>query len=81
MNADGTHMPLVGTGPFSTSSLYVSAVYYIPNLTLSFAFVSQLCDSGYDVNFSKTSCRVQDPQPRRLIGQTTDMEDSMSWMS
>ena len=68
MTADGTHMPLAGTGSVSTSHLSISDVYYIPNLTLNLVSVSQLCDSGYSVFFSSTSCFVQDLQSRRLIG-------------
>lgn len=68
MTVDGTHMPLVGIGFVSAPNLSFSDVYYIPNLTLSIASVSQLCDSGYSVMFSSTSCCVQDPYSRRVIG-------------
>ncbi|KAK2455371.1 hypothetical protein QL285_002829 [Trifolium repens] len=69
MTADGTPMPLAGIGSVSTSNLSLSDVYYIPNLTLSLASVSQLCDSGYSVMFSSTHCHVQDPHSGRLIGE------------
>jgi len=66
--ADGTPMPLASIGSISTPNLSFFDVYYIPNLTLSLASVSQLCDSGYSVMFSSTSCYVQDPHSVRLIG-------------
>ncbi|CAJ2639186.1 unnamed protein product [Trifolium pratense] len=69
MTADGTPMPLAGIGSVSTSNLSLPDVYYIPNLTLSLASVSQLCDSGYSVMFSSTHCHVQDPHSGRLIGK------------
>lgn len=47
MTTDGTFMPLVGIGSISTFQLSISNVYYIPNLTLNFVFVSQLCNFGY----------------------------------
>jgi hypothetical protein len=61
MTADGTPMPLAGIGSVRTPNMSFSDVYYIPSLTLSLASVSQLCDSGYSVTFSSTSCCVQDP--------------------
>ncbi|KAI5384257.1 hypothetical protein KIW84_071317 [Lathyrus oleraceus] len=65
--ADGTHMPLAGIGSISTPNLSFYDVYYIPNLTLSLAFVIQLCGSGYSFMFSSTSCCVQDPHYKRMI--------------
>jgi len=68
MTADGTPMPLAGIGSVSTSKLSLSNVYHIPKLTLSLAYVSQLCDFGYSVIFSSNSCCVQDPHSGRLVG-------------
>jgi hypothetical protein len=68
MTADGTPMSLAGIGSVSTPNMSFSDVYYIPDLTLSLASVSQLCDSGYSVMFSSTSCCVHDPHSGRLIG-------------
>jgi transposase InsO family protein len=68
MTADDTPMPLAGIGSVRTPNMSFSDVYYIPSLTLSLASVSQLCDSGYSVTFSSTSCCVQDPHSGRLIG-------------
>ncbi|KAK0599286.1 hypothetical protein LWI29_003954 [Acer saccharum] len=68
MTADGTPMPLAGVGSVVTPCVSLSNVYHIPNLTLNLVSVSQLCDFGYLVYFSSTSCHVQDPQSQKLIG-------------
>lgn len=68
MTADGTPMPLAGVGSVVTPHLSLSNVYHIPKLKLNLVSVSQLCDSGYSVSFSSTSCHVQDPQSQKLIG-------------
>ena len=44
------------------------SVYHIPKLTLNLVSVGQLCDLGYSVSFSSTSCYVQDPHSQKLIG-------------
>lgn len=68
MTIDGTPMSLVGAGSVCTSHLSLSNVYCIPKVIMDLVFVSQLCDFGYYVHFSSTSCHVQDPQSQRLIG-------------
>lgn len=68
MLVDGTPMSLASIGSISTTNMSHSDVYYIHSLTLSLAYVSQLCDFGYSVTFSSTSCCVQDPHSRRLFG-------------
>lgn len=47
MIVDCTPIPLAGTRSISTSHFSISNVYYIPNLTLNFVFVSQLCNFRY----------------------------------
>lgn len=81
MTADGTPMPLAGIGSVSAPNLSISDVYYIPNVTLSPVSVSQLCDFGYSILFSSTSCYVQDLQSRRLIGIGHRQGDFIFWMS
>lgn len=81
VTADGTPLPLAGTGSVSTSNLSFSDVYYIPNLTLSLASVGQLCDSGNLVLFSATHCYVQDQQSGRLIGTGRRQGDFILWKS
>lgn len=58
MTVDSTHMSLAGIDSASTTNTSLSDVYYTPSLTLSLAFVSQLCDSDYFVTFSSISCCV-----------------------
>lgn len=68
MTIDGTPMSLVGVGFVCTSHLSLSNVYRIPKLIMDLIFMSQLCDFDYSINFSYTSCHVQDAQSQRLIG-------------
>lgn len=67
MTTNGTSMPVAGVGYVSITNLSLFVVYYILNLTLSLASVSQLCDSNYPVVFSSISCYAQDSQPGRKI--------------
>lgn len=68
ITADGTPMPLVGVGSVVTPHVSISDVYYIPTLTLNLVSVSQLCESGYLVSFSSSTCFVQDPRSQKVIG-------------
>lgn len=68
LTVNGTSMSLAGIGSITTSGLCLSDVYYIPQLTLNLISISQLCASGYVVQFSSTSCYVQDPHSKKLIG-------------
>ena len=58
MTADGTPMPLAGVGSVLAPNISLSNVYHIPSLSLNLVSVSQLCNSGYLVSFSSTSCQV-----------------------
>ena len=62
LTTNSTPMPLIGVGSVVTPHLFLSSVYYIPNLSINLIFVGQLCDAGYLVTFSSTFCHVQDPQ-------------------
>ena len=66
MTADGTPMLLVGIGLIVIPYMSLSNVNHIPNLILNIVSVSQLCESGYLVSFSSSTCYVQDPQ--KMIG-------------
>lgn len=66
--ADGTILPLAGSGSVKTSQLSLPDVYYIPKLAMNLVSISQLCDLGYNVLFSSTCCIVQDPRSKRVIG-------------
>lgn len=78
---DDKLMPLSSIGHVSTTNMSLSNVYYIPGLTLSLAYVSQLCYSGYSVTFSFTSYYVPDPHSRRLIEKGYRHKDFIFWMS
>ena len=68
MTADDTPLPLTSISSVITTYLSLSHVYHIPNLTLNLVFVAKLCDFGYVVSISSTSCFLQDPQSQKLIG-------------
>lgn len=62
MTVDGTSMPLVCASFVCTPHLSLFDIYCVPQLTMNFVYVSQLCNSNYFVHFSFTSCYIQDLQ-------------------
>ena len=68
LTANGTPMSLAGIGSIVSPQLSLSDVYCLHQLTLNLISISQLCDSGHIVHFSSTSCHVQDPHSKKLIG-------------
>jgi hypothetical protein len=66
--ANGSHISASHTGFVSTPTLSLSDTYLIPNLTLNFISVGQLCELGYDLWFGSSSCRVQDPRTNQVLG-------------
>lgn len=61
-------MPLASVGSVCILHLSLFDVYYVPKLTMNLVSMSQLCETGYSIPFSSTSCEVQDLQTKRLIG-------------
>lgn len=68
MTVDGTCIPLEIIGFVSTPNLLFSVVYYISNITLSFASVSRSCDSSYLFMFYSVYFCGQKPHSWRLFG-------------
>ncbi|KAK2978854.1 hypothetical protein RJ640_010424 [Escallonia rubra] len=66
--ADGSHMHVDHVGHVSTSTVSLPDTYFIPSLKLNLISVGQLCDLGFDLHFSRTGCRVQDPEMGQTIG-------------
>ncbi|KAK3035833.1 hypothetical protein RJ639_034649 [Escallonia herrerae] len=66
--ADGSRMPVNHVGHVSTSTLSLPDTYFIPSLKLNLISVSQLCDLGFDLQFSCTGCRVQHLETDQTIG-------------
>ena len=66
--ANGLHIAANHTGSVSTPTLSLSDRYLIPNLTLKFISVDQLCELGFDLWFGYSSCRVQDPRTNQVFG-------------
>lgn len=62
LTTNSTPMSLAGVGSIMSSHLSLSDVYCILQLALNLILISQLCDSRYSVNFSSTSCYLQDPR-------------------
>jgi hypothetical protein len=63
ITVDDTPIPLAGVGSIVTPHLSLLNVYFIPNLKLNLAHVSQICDySDYLIMFSGSFCCVQDLQ-------------------
>jgi hypothetical protein len=66
--ADGSLMHVSHTGSISLSNLSLPNTYLIPKLNFNLISVGQLCDLGYEIIFSSSGCRVQDPRTGQLIG-------------
>ncbi|GJY64055.1 gag-pol polyprotein [Tanacetum coccineum] len=66
--ANGDFMPLAGIGSFDTPSIALSDVYYIPNLTMNLASISEICDSLCDVNFFDSNCSIYDQKTHKVVG-------------
>ena len=66
--ADGSLMPVSHKGSISLSNLSLPDTYLIPKLRFNLVSVGQLCDLGYELTFSSSGCRVQDPRTGQLIG-------------
>ncbi|KAG5088845.1 hypothetical protein JHK86_001457 [Glycine max] len=49
------------------SQISISNLYYLPNLTFSLVSISQLCDFGYLILYSCTSCYPKDLQFKKVI--------------
>lgn len=81
MIANYTRKPLAYIDYVSTINMSLSDVYYILILTLSLAYVSQLCNSSYSIIFYSTSYYVHDPYFGRLIGTGRRQWDFMFWMN
>jgi hypothetical protein len=61
-------MPVTHKGSISLSNLSLPYTYLIPKLSFNLISVGQLCDLGYELTFSSSGCRVQDPRTGQLIG-------------
>jgi hypothetical protein len=65
--ANGSHLAASHTGSISTSTLSLSDIYLILNLTLNLISVGQLCELGFDLWFGSSGCRVQDPRTNQVL--------------
>ena len=58
-------MSVVSIGSISSCALSISDVFYVPQLSSSLLTISQLSDSDFDVEFSSSTCVVQDQVTRK----------------
>ena len=66
--ANGSIMNISHKGPISSTNVSLPDTFLIPALNFNLVSVGQLCDYGYEVNFSPTGCRVQNPKTGQIIG-------------
>jgi hypothetical protein len=69
--ADGSLMHISHTCYISLSNLGPPNTYLIPKLNFNLIYVGQLCDLGYEITFSSSGYRVQDPRTGKFIGTWT----------
>ena len=55
-----------GIGTFKNKCITLSKVSYVEGLKFNLISISQLCDKGYDVLFSKELCQVKDHQTNQV---------------
>ena len=67
---NGSPMHVSHLGNVSTSALFVSNVYQIPQLTHNLLSVGQLTELCFTLTFSSTGVVVQDSQTGQIIGTT-----------
>ena len=56
--ADGTSLPVVGSGVLSTSSFHVPTVSHVPQLTMQLMSAGQITDHGCRIILESDSCCV-----------------------
>ncbi|GFS39644.1 hypothetical protein Acr_00g0064080 [Actinidia rufa] len=66
--ADGSLMTTTHTGTISTPDLTIDHTYLVPALSHNLLSVGQLCELGFHLHFSNSSCFVQDPRMGKTIG-------------
>lgn len=81
MIVDDTPMSVTWVGSVCIPAMSLTDVYHVSSLMSNLASVSQLCDFGLLVFFSRPSCYVQNPLSKKLIGRGRRQGDSMCWMS
>nr|XP_009797843.1 PREDICTED: uncharacterized protein LOC104244177 [Nicotiana sylvestris] len=65
---DDSKGKIIGTGtiPFN-NNYYITEVYLVDRLNYNLLSISQLCDSGYKVNFEKTCCAIEDESGKIVL--------------
>nr|XP_016459049.1 PREDICTED: uncharacterized protein LOC107782662 [Nicotiana tabacum] len=65
---DDSKGKIIGTGtiPFN-NNCDITEVYLVDGLNYNLLSISQLCDSGYEVNFKKTGCAIEDESDKIVL--------------
>lgn len=61
-------MPVTRIGSISLPNLSLPNTYLIPKLNFNLISFGLLCDLGYEITFSSSGRRVQDPRTGQLTG-------------
>ncbi|XP_070030226.1 uncharacterized protein LOC142161990 [Nicotiana tabacum] len=65
---DDSKGKIIGTGTIpSNNKCDITEVYLVDGLNYNLLSISQLCDSGYEVNFKKTSCAIGDESGKIVL--------------
>jgi len=65
--ANGSILNISYKGPISSTNVSLPDTFLIPALNFNLVSVGQLCDYGYELNFSPTGSRVQDLNTGQII--------------
>ena len=79
---DGPKGRIIEKGNIAKINLpYLNDVRYVEELKANLISVSQLCDQGHNVNFSKDSCEVIDENNRVLMNDCRQVDNCYHWLS
>jgi len=79
---DGAKGKIVGIGNLvSEGSLRLDNVLLVKGLTANLISISQLCDQGLSVNFSKTECQIIDEKGKLSMKGTRSKDNFYLWVS
>ena len=79
---DGAKGRIIAKGNIVKNNLpYLNDVRYVEGLKANLISVSQLCDQGYSVHFSKDRCVVVDENKRVLMYGCRQVDDCYHWIS
>src|SRR4030065_2000457 len=79
---DGAKGKILGVGNLINNGLpKLEKVLLVKGLTVNLISISQLCDEGLKVNFTKDECLVTDKAGKTLMKGTRSTENCYAWVS